>query len=543
MQSEVLTHAGYPNPHRGADELREEALRRIQVDKAVPTGADEDLQDPDEQRKLMEAAAAKAADAAVAMALEDQVLSKQVLWQKAFITEMAKQKNAMLQTEALPESESETSEDPMEVLKQLLESVAPCTSTYPVSVSQSTDRQRVDGKADRWTPLKGQQLLVKPATEEDCILLVANALMTPESDREESHWLLRRDGKSISSSFSSYSRQRSWSHHICLPWMDQPLKRAELEYQVVAHAGREASHFVVGEKKERRQIFGLTLPVHQVSWVEDDEVLSLPPGPWRDVNGLHEVITTLPGDRVLVVCTMHYTANWSSELNRGRFTVVRDDLGLDGLADRGLQSVRSLGPSQPRTMIMATVDEPPPGPHLYRARAALTTGEESGVSLTLQGERQLTLIRLPGNLVTGPMRPIEPVEIHDGTWTEIPGMFASCSLRRPRDRVLLVYHIDCNPQDYFYEAHFTIFRRKEGAISSDQNLGFSEEFGLDMVFSDYGASSEYPAGLLIDTPGSQGPWTYYLAARVANLGTTSENPSVVVGYSGSLFGMVLSASR
>ena len=85
------------------------------------------------------------------------------------------------------------------------------------------------------------------------------------------------------------------------------------------------------------------------------------------------------------------------------------------------------------------------------------------------------------------------------------------------------------------------------------------------VFSDYGASSEYPAGLLVDTPGSQGqehvtqrhhlasagddaavtsgPWTYYVAARVANLGTTSENPSVVVGYSGSLFAMVLSASR
>ena len=65
-------------------------------------------------------------------------------------------------------------------------------------------------------------------------------------------------------------------------------------------------------------------------------------------------------------------------------------------------------------------------------------------------------------------------------------------IRRPRDRVLLVsgsqldskccsscqtgqlpcfgvpylvepprYHIDCNPQDYFYEAHFTIFRRKD----------------------------------------------------------------------------------
>lgn len=37
----------------------------------------------------MAAAAAEAADAAVALA-EDQVLSKQVLWQKAFIAEMAK---------------------------------------------------------------------------------------------------------------------------------------------------------------------------------------------------------------------------------------------------------------------------------------------------------------------------------------------------------------------------------------------------------------------------------------------------------------------
>eukprot|EP00434_Breviolum_minutum_P027914 symbB.v1.2.024695.t1/scaffold2353.1/size81579/4 len=358
MEPEVLTHAGYPNPHRGADELREEALRR--------------MQDLDEERKIMEAAAAKAADAAVAMASEDQVLSKQVLWQKAFITEMAKQKNAKLQTEVLSESESEISEDPMEVLKQLLESVTPCTAAYPVLLAQSSDRQRAETSEPRYL-----EPFSHSTTEEDCILVVANALLTPESDREESHWLLRRDGRAVSSTFSSYSRQRSWSHHICLPWMDQPLKRAELEYQVVATAGRETSHFLVGEKKERRQIFGITLPVHQVSWVEDDEVLSLPPGPWRDVNGLHEVITTLPGERVLVICTMHYVANWSSELNRGRFTVVRDDLGLDGLADRGLQSVRALGPSQPRTMMMATIDEPPPGPHLYRARAALTTGEES----------------------------------------------------------------------------------------------------------------------------------------------------------------------
>ena len=45
--------------------------------------------DPKEERRAMAAAAAEAADAAVALA-EDQVLSKQVLWQKAFIAEMAK---------------------------------------------------------------------------------------------------------------------------------------------------------------------------------------------------------------------------------------------------------------------------------------------------------------------------------------------------------------------------------------------------------------------------------------------------------------------
>ena len=42
------------------------------------------------------------------------------------------------------------------------------------------------------------------------------------------------------------------------------------------------------------------------------------------------------------------------------------------------------------------------------------------------------------------------------------------------------YHVDCNPTSYHYEAHFTIFRRKEGAVAA-QNLGFGEDFGLDMA--------------------------------------------------------------
>ena len=84
--------------------------------------------------------------------------------------------------------------------------------------------------------------------------------------------------------------------------------------------------------------------------------------------------------------------------------------------DRGLQSVRSLGPSRARTLVMArhtlkmlkglsleglaqmqaTIDEPPPGPHLYRTRAALTTGDEWGPRLRhiMQNDTALEHARL-----------------------------------------------------------------------------------------------------------------------------------------------------
>merc|ERR1719330_648745 len=181
---------------------------------------------------------------------------------------------------------------------------------------------------------------------------------------------------------------------------------------------------------------------------------------------------------------------------------------------------------------MTTVDEPPPGPHLYRVRAAVTAGSETGVTASLQGVRQLALVRLPSDLVVGPSFAEAPVTIDEARWTEVPGLSVVVTLKRPRDRVMLVYHTDCSPQSHHYEAHFTIFRR--GPTGPANNLGFSEDFGIEMVTSDYAASSEYPAGVIYDTPGSIGPHTYHIAARVANMGTSTENPAVVVGHSGTL---------
>ncbi|CAK0815885.1 unnamed protein product [Prorocentrum cordatum] len=60
-------------------------------------------------------------------------------------------------------------------------------------------------------------------------------------------------------------------------------------------------------------------------------------------------------------------------------------------------------------------------------------------------------------------------------WTEIPGLSVSVTLARPRDKVLIVFHVDCNPQDHFYDARFTVFRRSEAGLGAVTNLGFSED--------------------------------------------------------------------
>merc|ERR1711972_945894 len=112
-------------------------------------------------------------------------------------------------------------------------------------------------------------------------------------------------------------------------------------------------------------------------------------------------------------------------MNRGRFTIARDDVGLDTLADRGLQSVRALAPQLKRAALMATIDEPPPGPHLYRVRTALSAGEAQGVANCIEGQRQLAIIRFPGHMVAGPGRVEAPVEIYEGSWMEIPGLTAT----------------------------------------------------------------------------------------------------------------------
>ncbi|CAK0815883.1 unnamed protein product [Prorocentrum cordatum] len=85
------------------------------------------------------------------------------------------------------------------------------------------------------------------------------------------------------------------------------------------------------------------------------------------------------------------------------------------------RSVRALAPNKHRTMLMVSVDDPPPGPHIYRARAALTVGSsETGVANVIEGDRQLALLRLPGAAVAGPARVSGPVTIDEVKEANLP---------------------------------------------------------------------------------------------------------------------------
>jgi len=390
------------------------------------------------------------------------------------------------------------------------------------------------------------QVALRPANKDDCVLLVANCVLAPETNESTSEWTILRGGEQVSAKYFTHSAQQGANAHVCLVHVDQPTGRGALEYDVGSNAGPALSRFVASPDRQRRSLLAVDFPAYQVAWAEEQEKQVLRTGAWEDVDGLASVVTTSPGERVLVVCTAQYSALWSSELSRGRFTIVRDDIGLDGAADRGLQSVRALAPGSRRTMLMVTVDDPPPGPHLYRARATVTADADAGDVNVLEGMRQLALIRLPKELVAGPMHSHGPVVIDRTTWVEIDGLCTAITLRKPRDKVMLVYHVDCHPQDYVYEARFTVLRRggAHGDARTSQSLGFSEDFGVEAVSSNLPASSEYPVGIVCDTPGAAGTWTYSLAARVAdmNKGEGGRGAPVCVGFSGSISAVLLSSS-
>jgi hypothetical protein len=268
--------------------------------------------------------------------------------------------------------------------------------------------------------------------------------------------------------------------------------------------------------------------------------MSVEPGRWYDVPGLQQISVTNPGEKVLVVCTMKYTALWADEQTRGRFTILRDGTGLDP-ESYGLQSVRSMQRDTKRTAVMAMVDDPQPGPHIYMARAAVTTGEdgEPRVLHLDEDDRQLALIRLPEAMVAGPSRCSGAATVTEDRWTEIPGMSVTVTVQGSYDKVMIVYNTNFDPADFNYEAYFTVFRTREQG--SAKNLG-GEDQGMTSVASSSVSSSEFPTAMFVDGPGA-GTYTYSVYARTRRCEQSLEPTEIEVGPDGQIAAVLLSGRQ
>jgi len=391
-------------------------------------------------------------------------------------------------------------------------------------------------ETDGFMPVRGLNVTLKTKEKSDKVLVIANLPTSLEEQHDGACWTLKRGNFSIGPQFHSWTHEMGRLDNVLMPWLDEP-EKARLELNYTANCRLKGS-VKVSKEQERRQLTAVVIPGGQVTSARSHEPLAVQPGKWHDVPGLSQVSFLNKGEKVLVVCTMKYTALWSDEMTRGRFTICRDGTGLDA-ESYGLQSVRALHKGVKRTLVMALVDNPEAGPHLYTAKAAVTTeSNEPRVCHLDDDNRQLTLIRLPGDSVAGPSRCSGPTMVDEDKWTEIAGLSVTTAVQGSGDKVLIVYNVNFNPTELNYETYFTLFRT--GASGSPKNLGQSEQ-GMWSVASSSVGSSEYPVTMFTDSPGA-GTYTYSVHARTRRCDHLTEAPPAEVGPDGQISAVLLPAS-
>lgn len=391
-------------------------------------------------------------------------------------------------------------------------------------------------EAGGFAPVRGLQVSLKTREKSDKVLVIANLPTFMVENHEGATWTLKRGNYEIGPAFESWTHELGRLEHVLMPWLDEPEKaRLELEYTAQC---RLKGSVQVSKDQDRRQLTAIVLPGGQVTSARSHETVCVQPGRWFDVPGLQQISVVNPQEKVLVVCSVKYCALWSDEQTRGRFTILRDGAPLDR-ESYGLQSVRALQKGLKRSLVMVQVDDPEPGPHLYAAKAAVTTGDENQAGVCrIEDERQLALIRLPAQLVFGPARCEGETLVEEDRWTEVKGLSVTATVGQG-DKVLVVYSVNFNPAGLSYEAYFTLFR--SSATGSMNNLG-SEQQGMCSVASSAAGSSEFPVAMFTDSPGA-GSHTYTVCVRTRRCDNLTEPAPVEVGPDGQLSAVLLPSAR
>ncbi|CAJ1427930.1 unnamed protein product [Effrenium voratum] len=385
-----------------------------------------------------------------------------------------------------------------------------------------------------FTPARGLQVSIKTKEKDDKVLLIANLAACTQDQHDGVSWALKRGEQTVGPLHSTWTHDLGRVQGLCMPWLDSPEKaNLDCEYSVCC---RMKGAVRISQNGERRQLAAVLLPNVQVASAEGCEALAVQPNKWYDVPGLSQVSYTNTGEKVLVFCTVRYTALWTDEMTRGRFSIFRDGQMLD--PERfGLQSVRATQKGLKGVAVMTIMDDPQEGPHVYEVRAAVTTEEGQMRVLHLDAApRQLGLLKLPGNAVFGPFRMTDVAVMEEDHWTEVTGLTVTVTTTRAQQKVLLVWGTNFNPAELTYEAYFTVMRQGSGAT---KNLG-GEDQGLWSVASAATGSSEYPASMSIDSPGV-GTFTYTVFCRTRRCGSLVEPTKVELGPDGHISAALLSA--
>lgn len=424
-----------------------------------------------------------------------------------------------------------------------------------------------------WLTVTGLETVVRTETPSDKVLLLADVPACFSKQHCGVSWALSRGRQPVGPVFRTAAAAKSVTDHVLLPWVDVPGGlshggcdgRACLESRYSVQATLKASVHV-SKAREKRHLCAVVLPDAQVALSHGYQPQAVGADSWSVVDGLTQDLCTLPGERVLVLSTIHYTPLWTDEFSRGRFTITRDEAPLDP-ESFGLQSVRSVcaggALQRDRSLFMALVDDPPPGPHVYVVRGVVTPGEKEPCSVcNLEGlalsepddgdseqgggpargqgpaSRQLALIRLPFASVRGPCRCVGSTLVEEDTWTQVQGLEVSATTQGARDKVLVVSHSNFDPADTSYEVYFTIFRAGggEGVLT---NLG-NDSVGLWSVTSQSPFSSEYPHLMHLDTPGA-GQHTYSIWARTRRCEHHRDPSPAEVGPDGQIAVVLLGA--
>uniref|UniRef100_A0A7S1WEV7 Ketoreductase (KR) domain-containing protein n=1 Tax=Alexandrium catenella TaxID=2925 RepID=A0A7S1WEV7_ALECA len=404
-------------------------------------------------------------------------------------------------------------------------------SCIPVEMRHKPTLANIENEG--FMAVRGLQVTLKTKEANDKVLLICNLPTSSTENHDGISWTYKRGSYMLGPQFVNWTHDMARLDNVLMPWLDEPGKaRMELSYSVNC---RMKGGVHVSREKENRQLTALVIPGTQVTSARSHEPLAVGTGRWFDVPGLQQISVTNPGEKVLVICTIKYTALWSDEMARGRFTIFRDeDTPLDP-ENYGLQSVRATQSGIKRTLVMALVDTPAAGAHTYKVKAAVTTGDgEPRVCHLDEDDRQLSLIRLPAGIVVGPSRCNGPAKVTEDRWTEIPGMSITADVKNAHDKVLLNYHTNFNPAELSYEAYFTVFRT--GAVGS-KNLGHDDQ-GMWSVASASVGSSEYPVSLFTDCPGA-GTYTYAVYARTRRCDAMTEPTEIEVGPDGQIAAVLL----